>query len=298
MNHSIKFYKKRDFSDILSVTFDFIRAEFKDLIKNVGIIVAPFGILSGILSSLYTSSIQGQMNDMLSSPDGGFDPFAIYNPLYFLSIFGTGILYTIFTGVIYAHIILTLKKGKGNFGPKEVLKFLGSNIFGIIGVGLLSILAAGFGMIFLFIPGIWLSVMFSLSMFAKLNEGISVTDALGRSYSLVKGNWWNTFGIIIVLSIIYMVLGYLIQLPAGIYMGVKTFSSIQEGFFNLDPAYTTIAIFSSIISIIFSAILYIGLAFQYFNLVERAEGVGAAKEIDSIGNDQNEQTSVFSNLEN
>ena len=52
------------------------------------------------------------------------------------------------------------------------------------------------GTIAFILPGIWLYIAWALAMPALLVEGLRGRKALGRSYGLVKGRWWRTFGVI------------------------------------------------------------------------------------------------------
>ena len=52
------------------------------------------------------------------------------------------------------------------------------------------------GFIFLIAPGVWLYIAWAFAMPILLTEGLKGGKALGRSYGLVKGRWWRTFGVI------------------------------------------------------------------------------------------------------
>lgn len=58
---------------------------------------------------------------------------------------------------------------------------------------LMTILVA-VGLILLVIPGIYLAVAFSVSLWVAVFEQTSAPDALRRSKELVQGRWWAVFG--------------------------------------------------------------------------------------------------------
>ena len=67
-----------------------------------------------------------------------------------------------------------------------------------------SIVMAGF---FLFIvPGILLSVSLMFALYPLYDEGLQGMDAVLASHYAVKGRWWNTFGKLLLISLISFVL--------------------------------------------------------------------------------------------
>ena len=54
------------------------------------------------------------------------------------------------------------------------------------------------GFFLLIVPGIWLAVAFSVAVPALLLERIGPFAAMGRSFRLVRGRWWATFGTLLV----------------------------------------------------------------------------------------------------
>lgn len=59
---------------------------------------------------------------------------------------------------------------------------------------------------FLFIvPGIWLAVMWSVAVPAVMFERVNGFQALGRSFELVRGRWWATFGALLVAVVLLLI---------------------------------------------------------------------------------------------
>jgi hypothetical protein len=59
----------------------------------------------------------------------------------------------------------------------------------------------------------WLGVSWSLAAPAYVLEGISVTEALRRSFGLVRTQWWRVFGILLLGGIIAGLIGLILELP-------------------------------------------------------------------------------------
>ena len=61
----------------------------------------------------------------------------------------------------------------------------------------------------LVIPGIWLFVMYAVAVPALLLERVGPVQSLKRSYRLVKGRWWATFGTLLVSTVLAGIVGAL-----------------------------------------------------------------------------------------
>ena len=61
------------------------------------------------------------------------------------------------------------------------------------------------GLVFLIIPGIWLAVKLSMEFPAVVFERRNAFSAVGRSWSLTRGNFWRTFGTLLVVFLITFV---------------------------------------------------------------------------------------------
>ena len=71
------------------------------------------------------------------------------------------------------------------------------------------------GFILLIIPGIIFLVMFSVAIPALVVENLRGTDAMSRSWNLVKGSFWHALGLIIVAGIITAVVGGIVGAIGG-----------------------------------------------------------------------------------
>ena len=85
----------------------------------------------------------------------------------------------------------------------------------VIGVGVLAAV----------VVLIWVGVSLSLAAPAYVLEGVGVTEALRRSWFLVKGRWWPVLGIQLLGAIIAAFVAFVITIPFGIVGGVATFSA-------------------------------------------------------------------------
>jgi hypothetical protein len=110
-------------------------------------------------------------------------------------------------------------------------------------MSLLYGLAVLAGTILLIIPGIFLSVAFILAHIALVTENRGPIDALGRSWELVKNNWWRTFIIISVAFFIYMMLYSVFAMIYGISIAMSGPEAFAEYAFYLDAGGALVNLF-------------------------------------------------------
>ena len=140
----------------------------------------------------------------------------------------------------------------------------------LYGIG--TFLIAIIGTVLFIIPGLFLSIALIFVLFIAVYENQGFKESVKESINLIKGNWWSTAGILIVLSIIQGVLAFIFQLPQTILTFYVTLNLIDG--VGLDSTQELLLLITSIISaftLIFYTIVIIGTVFQYFNLVVKKE---------------------------
>ena len=80
-----------------------------------------------------------------------------------------------------------------------------SVILPLIGLAILMGLGIGIGLMFLFVPGVILFVMWSVASPALVAERTGVFAAFGRSRELTKGARWKVFGVEVIMLVVYYV---------------------------------------------------------------------------------------------
>lgn len=78
--------------------------------------------------------------------------------------------------------------------------------------GLLLLLAA-------FVAITWAGVRVALAPVSIVLEGTSITGSLARSWRLVQGAWWRTFGVLVLAAIIAIVVAGIISVPFSLIAG-------------------------------------------------------------------------------
>ena len=150
---------------------------------------------------------------------------------------------------------------------------------GVVG-GCLALLGPGF-VVLLFLPLTWATVGLALYFPALWIEDEGVLAALRRSFYLVKGKWWSTLGLYIIISFITGIINYIFMIPMYGLMVTRLMLRLPGSDSELLGVVAT-SIYA--MGWIFTAALpLIALMFQYFNLVERKEGVGLRLLVGTLG---------------
>jgi cold shock CspA family protein len=151
-----------------------------------------------------------------------------------------------------------------NVGVQNFLPLLGLAIIASIGMLL--------GFFLLFVPGVILSVMWSVGSPAVVVEKRGVLESLQRSRELTKGYRWQVFGLLV----IYVILSWIIGAAIG-GLSLATGGTLTGGTPNLAVNLIT----EPLVSILSGVVASAGVAALYHELRSAKEGVGS-EELASI----------------
>lgn len=285
----VQFYKIRDFGEKINVTFEFIRENILNLLKVVLLIVAPMGLLMGIFfSGMFSTISQASLNQGMSEAES-LSFVAELGLNYLLMLLLSMVTVSFLVVSVYTYM-LSKDKGEGPVSPVDILKKAAVKIPQMIVLMILIGIVSGIGLIFFFLPGIYLWVTLSLALPIFVFEDLGIGKSFSKSFTLIKGKWWSTFGLLVITGIIASVVSYLFAIPfyAGFLGDAFSFVNIDED----DPS-AIFAAFSSWYTVVGMGFMMIGtyvtyliplvaLSFQYFNLSERVEGRGIRGQIDEF----------------
>ena len=117
-----------------------------------------------------------------------------------LSALVTLIVTTPTTGIVTKYASDQIERGTSNLGAS--LNFTISKLPSLLIAQFITGILTAIGMLLFFIPGIIISIMFSLIMPAIIVEQKGAFESLGRSRRLVRNRWLKTFVLILVVGII------------------------------------------------------------------------------------------------
>jgi hypothetical protein len=267
----IQFRKKREIGDIFTDSFQFIKQEYKPVSKLVFIYVLPFILLYGVVQIYLQKNIISKI-DFTNTETLLANIGPLYLNVFLFALFGL-FVQSLLIATYYSYIEVYIKKGKGNFGFSEITPQLFSNGLLAIGASVVIFIVVMFGLILCIIPGIYFANTFSIVIIIFIFEKKGLGNALIRSSSLVKSDWWNTFLINIVGIVMIWVVSIIMTIPmmlTGLTAGI--FSQSQPPVEYPDWYWFLIGA-STVISSILWIIPYTFLAFQYFNLDEKTKMV-------------------------
>lgn len=132
------------------------------------------------------------------------------------------------------------------------------------------------GMILLIAPGVFLSVAFIYSGLAMVIENRGPIDALGRSWDMVRNNWWRTMVIISVAMMIYLVIISVLGFVFGVTVAMSSPDSWYEYAFLIEVANAVLVL---LILPLLAAIMIVG----FNDLVLRREGADLDARIMELG---------------
>ncbi|HWA35821.1 MAG TPA: hypothetical protein VG737_16880 [Cyclobacteriaceae bacterium] len=311
----IEFEKKRDFSEKINATFSFATQNFKGLFRSLLYIGGPPTLVASMLFSSFFTDIFS-----MGIRAGDPDLFASYltSPNFWVRVIAACLFFitavVVVTATSYNYMLLYREKKSNQIEVHEVWErvretfwmYLGTSVlFGLVAVisyfvlmlpmfilGAISPFLIFFGMLFMICGIFYLYVGASLVFVIRAFEKKGFIDAIRRSFHLIRDKWWSTAGNMFVLSMLVGVFSSIFFVPAYVIMIVQTLQGINEKNFQGSDGgilgiITLILITCYYLSqLILASLPNIGLAFQYFNLVEMKEARGLMGEIETFGKPQ------------
>lgn len=200
---------QRGVGEILSTAFEIYKSNASNLLMIVAIVVVPLTFISAFIGGVVfapeteTVLVFGEPVDTVSARTAG---------AVILVALVTAVIGVVISAVLQAAIMRGAAQGSiGDPVDVDASYKWGFARFGsVILISILVGLAVAGGLILLVIPGLIFAVMFSVAIPALVVENLRGTDAMSRSWNLVKGHFWHAVGVIIVAAIIGAVVGGII----------------------------------------------------------------------------------------
>ena len=195
--------------EILDVSIKICVAQWRTLLKAVLIVVVPVQIVTTLLTADYTLSSFDFGADTSQTPQEALEELNQY--IGGLAI--SGLLQLCAVGLATAACFRAIAQAYlGESADwRESLRFATRHIPSLLLLTLLYVLGVGLGTVLFIAPGVWLYVAWAFALPVLLVEGLRGRGALGRSFELVRGRWWKTFGTLIVGFILAAIISTLMQ---------------------------------------------------------------------------------------
>jgi len=206
----------RGLGDILGDAFRLYGKHWQTLCAIAAVVIVPVAFVNAFLTHAITKSTTKSLvqvnttNGTVTYAQASAGAYrGLLASLVFLFLFF--LVFGLLTGAITRAVASETAGLPVDLGDSYT--FALSRVWSIIGVSLLVGLVIVLGLIALVIPGIWFAGMLFASVIVIVTENVRGTAAMGRSWNLVKGHWWHTFGTLFVAGIIAGIVSAIIQAP-------------------------------------------------------------------------------------
>ena len=257
--------------ELLDETFKLYRRHFA-VIAGVALAVVLPNLIITLISGSYRANPINYVQQIIQNAN---DPAALQavqarqqqatSPLYILSFPLALVLVPFTVGSVY-YAATALAAGSVETVGSILMGTL-RRYFPLFGVAALTFLVGVGAILIITIPVvIWVEVRWAVAYPALLAERVGPVHALGRSWALVKDNWWRTVGVIILVSILVSI----IQLAIGGLLG--GIAALVPGL-SSDVRAGVVTVITALVSALVGAITPIAVTMLYLDLRVRKEGV-------------------------
>ena len=205
---------QRGLGEILSAAFEVYKANATNLIMIVAIVVVPLSFIShfftGVVFKPTKETLTVAGTTISTTTTRSFGTFVA------ASLIGAAIAIIISAALQAALVRGAALATVGDPVDVEASYRYGFRRFGsVLLISILVGIVVAIGFLLLIIPGVIFLTMLSVAVPALIVENRRGTDAMGRSWNLVKGHFWHVLGTIVVAGLITGIVGSILGLLGG-----------------------------------------------------------------------------------
>ena len=305
----IEFYRQRTFSEKMNVVFEFIRENWKPLLKYTFYLITPVCLIQTFaVNSFFSATLNAAFELTDSGPFGS-------SMAAFLSNYGVIMLCNMIGGAIMSGMVYAMmqtyavrENGLQNIRIDDFKDILIRNVWKYIRI-LMAIIFAFIVLAFLMaflaaaVSTISLALTIPIAIAAFLcliplglvipafifERDIDFYNAFTKGWKLGIATLGGVLGLMIVLYLIASVIQAIVILPWYLTIIVGTvLSTTSETVMIQSPVYKFVLYILGLVQTFggfaASIIGIVGLAFQYFHAREKVEGVAIESNISNFGN--------------
>lgn len=301
--------RARDFGATINVIFEFLRQNWRIIGKSLVFIMGPVLILATIVAGAYMRALMATMSiDAASTPEDLFGAYVDMAPMIGLSTLAFAVSLIFMYGIIAGYVRLYNDRYPEPIEVDDVWREVRHSFLRITGtlivVAIVTMLpfavlilpAAAtetwwlvvIGFLVAIVPMIYLSVCMLIIVPMRLEEEIGVVAAIRRSMRLMKGRWWFTVWLFIVIQIILTFASVIFQLPVQAIVMMQGIGGVTTP----GPLFYIATAFYVIGTYLLYSITVLTSSVQYYNLVEQKDGIGMSDRINEIGAELDEPTAT------
>jgi hypothetical protein len=281
MKQNIELRKLRDFGQIFNDTFTFFKDNLKPLLRSLFVICGVF-LLLGAVS---TAATYLNMTSVFAFAPGNTYDMQEHTLTYMVSLFIMCIILVLTQACInlvtLCYISVYLQNKAQEPSIAQVWGFFKYYFWRVVGASILLGILVVIGTLFCILPGVYLGIVFSLVIPIIVMENASFGYAFNKSFTLIRDNWWSTFGVIIVISLIVGIANSIAGVPLGV---IPVISKLVSNHSNsiTTPLIIFFSILRNLLFVTYS-LTSIAVALCYFDLTEQKEGTGLMGRIEDFG---------------
>jgi len=273
----IEFRKVRDLGRIISDTLSFLRQEWQPLFSTIiraSIIPIIIALVIGVyftgssglvLQAYFEAAFSGDISSFFDYPN--LDSFFMIFLLFSVAlIFAT----TTISVSIYAYIKSYIA-GRGSINYEDIRQTVKEKMVSLFLMSIVVSIISTIGYFLCILPGIYFAVTFTLAGPILVFQERGVFDSISDAFNFIKGHWWNTFGMILVIGILIAIVNWLLNLPMDYYVDSNITSLDSNDVLEIiaDPIYIGFIILSFSLQFFFHIISMISMSFIYFDIEEQ-----------------------------
>jgi hypothetical protein len=261
--------------ETLDASIKIVRARWRTLAAVMLVIVLPIQLANIIIISATTDVYQVGGGLRASGGTSWSDEGAYVAGR--TATFALQFLGYLLGTVACLHVIADTYLG-GETGARESLRYAGERLGATLWLTIVLLAGVVAGFVALILPGVWLAIAWSMVYPVLLVEGTGGVAALKRSYKLVEGFWWSTFGRLVIgyvlVSVVSTLAGLVFLLPATGAIDDTSFAAlVLESVATLVASLLTTPFIAAVVTLV------------YFDLRVRKEGFALAAPAERIGGD-------------
>ncbi len=273
MEQSAEFdYRPMDYGEVLDRVFVLYKSNWRSVLGLTFPVLFPSALLVGLANIAYQWAIRAQ-----ATPGGGVPGQAVLIALAMMGFFAATGLHatlTLFVQLVLVHVGSELYLGN-EVAARDAFRFGVRHIIVLLVTMFIVTTAATAGFLALVIPGVLVSVYWTLVIQTVAIEEKSFLTAMSRSWRLVDEYWWHTAIFVFLLGLLVYALELVIVAPSQILTLVDYIAHPEAIYSGEIPNVLLLAaqgIFSAVAAPLIAPVGSFALTLYYYDLRARKEG--------------------------
>lgn len=272
----IDFIQKRSFGDMITATFDFVKQEFGSLFRCFAIVCLPLVIIELVLKTNYLSDY---LNDAFN-PLGATDTYSgmlqmIWNAVAAIILTFWIQLFTL----SYVRVYLDKRhQAEGRVTLPEILRVMANKLGITLAWFFINAIIVSIAFCFLIVPGLYLCIGLMFTSYYIILKDRPLSQMF-KSLNLIRGNWWSTFGYMLVISIIVNVIAYVFSAPLMVTATMTAITGDAPGIYET----ALLLLLSSVGQYLLQIVMFVGISMKFFSLLDEQEHTSALDKIGQLG---------------